>query len=813
MSKRGRKHVLSIHDKCVTSGHDKRAISSLNAPAPQSVNCTFDVDAICASGPLFSYLSEGVEITIHASAFHGSNEKKLDDANDKEADKWFVDKQHTIYGCACLSEPFCRTHGSPSPPPATLSTHSPDFGLKWKVLSAKPEFDGMSEFKNAWLASELLKGKLSFDEDAPKEFDRLQLTKSSYVKVADGSDIYFVPAPETIFLGEVSSCRKEDIKDAKHYKLEMQFKRSWVRHSGSCDGRFNGFIETWKGGNSGGKLMHVVIRPFHHMGDILGLRVMLPCCVSRTAEAFDDSKAEDENRTSQQQSELVACTVMPSMSMKDEFVARVDNAVNRDMRNLKVRVKPIESKDATGTVTGIQLAVTTVEDKRSAAGEILEQERLPCGTRVILLLDQTLQLATVAKEQTVDLSAARHTLELGSNRTIAADLNSCNHARVSLGDVVLDTPLGRAWKLVGQQRPQHGKELHNLALADAITLQKKQVQASMHMREIPAPWFLLIEFTQQDLDAFHVHGLDNGSFIRAGEDYFLPADGVTVYETMRMEHCHFLQTNGRKVEDAITGNTLDVKEQTINISTKNDRAASGAGLTIAKGQEADVEQLARAFSRPRRHRVFGVPDKFNPVLVRAAPGTGKTWMVQKLVFELSGICPLDVMQHDGVGLVPVLIYVQRLARFVREAPKKHPDKWPERPKPSDFLELYLKAEYTNNAKRVAMILTAFQLQACIMLVDGIDEAGSASQDVMDFVLDILTSSGNRLLTTSRPVAIDLKQKRWNTFDVYDLCELTTQQARRLPSNPCPPKDAIIISHDALTIIRSVRTRSISRLAI
>ena len=53
------------------------------------------------------------------------------------------------------------------------------------------------------------------------------------------------------------------------------------------------------------------------------------------------------------------------------------------------------------------------------------------------------------------------------------------------------------------------------------------------------------------------------------------------------------------------------------------------------------------------------------MLVRAAPGTGKTWSVQQLVYFLAKALGDGARTKDGVELVPFVMYIQDLARMLR----------------------------------------------------------------------------------------------------------------------------------------------------
>ena len=54
-----------------------------------------------------------------------------------------------------------------------------------------------------------------------------------------------------------------------------------------------------------------------------------------------------------------------------------------------------------------------------------------------------------------------------------------------------------------------------------------------------------------------------------------------------------------------------------------------------------------------------------PVLLCAGPGAGKSWSVVQLAYDLAMRCG-EAATGGGVPLVPVVIYVQRLARMLQE---------------------------------------------------------------------------------------------------------------------------------------------------
>lgn len=76
---------------------------------------------------------------------------------------------------------------------------------------------------------------------------------------------------------------------------------------------------------------------------------------------------------------------------------------------------------------------------------------------------------------------------------------------------------------------------------------------------------------------------------------------------------------------------------------------------------ADLSEPLRAATHSRvsgRH-----PSQ--PVLLCAGPGAGKTWSMVQLAYDLAMRCG-EAASAGGVPLVPVVIYVQRLARMLQE---------------------------------------------------------------------------------------------------------------------------------------------------
>ena len=139
---------------------------------------------------------------------------------------------------------------------------------------------------------------------------------------------------------------------------------------------------------------------------------------------------------------------------------------------------------------------------------------------------------------------------------------------------------------------------------------------------------------------------------------------AAAYEEARLIHCAEIVERERHVEDAITGNTLDIAEQLVDVSTQEGVEGSVNRL----GEKiTNVKDLARILRKTDDNRKSGGHIS-QPVLVRAGPGTGKTWMSKQAVFtladQLGETAEKDV--HKGVRMVPVIIYIQQIVYVLRD---------------------------------------------------------------------------------------------------------------------------------------------------
>ena len=256
--------------------------------------------------------------------------------------------------------------------------------------------------------------------------------------------------------------------------------------------------------------------------------------------------------------------------------------------------------------------------------------------------------------------------------------------------------------------------LHNNKLVDATVLawlgSDHLEEGSRHMVNIKQPG---APFGSQAWPA-----LNNFNHVVAGADM-----SATIFEASRMAYCQFLIKHEDKVEDAITGNSLEIKDQLIFMTSQ----------TIVDGCSApeymnvpDVPELVKLLvaDSPKRHHG---QHSAQPVLCRAGPGTGKTWMIKQCMFLLA--CYLgdhesnDVCSVDGVRFVPVIVFVQRIVRALRE---HGDDPSTLLADPDGMMRWYISNEFIDRKEERTMLLQAWEIRALVILVDGVDEAAGCA---------------------------------------------------------------------------------------
>ena len=245
---------------------------------------------------------------------------------------------------------------------------------------------------------------------------------------------------------------------------------------------------------------------------------------------------------------------------------------------------------------------------------------------------------------------------------------------------------------------------------------------------------------------------------------------ASVYEETRTSYCQYIVTTEDKVEDAITGNELQIRDQLIFMALHEiaDGVQPGDYATVR-----DVPALVSLLVQPSPKRSQGAHHA-QPVLCRAGPGTGKTWMVKQSMFLLA-----TSLQGNGAGagirLMPIVVFVQRIVRLLREL-GDDPSKL--LADPNGLCRWYIKNQFADRPEERTLLLHAYDMRALVILVDGVDEAAGLRDIVEAFVHYELVPSGNRLVVTSRPEGVDLEDYKAR-FVVMNLLPLSQEQQRNV----------------------------------
>ena len=99
-----------------------------------------------------------------------------------------------------------------------------------------------------------------------------------------------------------------------------------------------------------------------------------------------------------------------------------------------------------------------------------------------------------------------------------------------------------------------------------------------------------------------------------------------------------------------------------------------------------------------------------PVLCRAGPGTGKTWMIKQSMFLLASALS---EQTDGVRLVPIIVFVQRIVRLLRG---HGDDPTTLLSDPDGLMRWYISNEFGDRKEERTLLLQTYELRALVILL-------------------------------------------------------------------------------------------------
>lgn len=143
------------------------------------------------------------------------------------------------------------------------------------------------------------------------------------------------------------------------------------------------------------------------------------------------------------------------------------------------------------------------------------------------------------------------------------------------------------------------------------------------------------------------------------------------------------------------------------------------------------------------------------------------------VGSLSPYAPNNVAKTmRGGACLPIVIEVHRLADILSSGSKAVAS--------TSIFRRYVEHEFEGDEKQSTcqLLLQAYEMRELLILLDGIDEAAGWHEQIQDWVLSELAPSGNRLLVTSRPGALNLARYT-ERFTILDLQSLTNEQRQEV----------------------------------
>ena len=167
-------------------------------------------------------------------------------------------------------------------------------------------------------------------------------------------------------------------------------------------------------------------------------------------------------------------------------------------------------------------------------------------------------------------------------------------------------------------------------------------------------------------------------------------------------------------------------------------------------------------------------DDAPPILVRAKPGTGKTWTSRQLVRSLA-VDPRQRALPCDERLVPLLIFVQKLSHELRGESQKSGVQTSTIFASTGLIEQHIRTKFADWPETLAMLLHLLLRRQLLIVIDGVDEAADLSRSIEEFVLKQLVAEGHRVVVTSRyeGVRVDL----YEDFCIMDLKPLSDEQQR------------------------------------
>ena len=202
-----------------------------------------------------------------------------------------------------------------------------------------------------------------------------------------------------------------------------------------------------------------------------------------------------------------------------------------------------------------------------------------------------------------------------------------------------------------------------------------------------------------DLNQFNHMVLHDPSKPKGGATFEMNS---STFEERRARYCEYLMTHEDTVEDAITGNKLKIKDQLIFMSQLE---VPGGCNPPQYASIRTVSQLIKEQTELSPKRAEGT-HAAQPVLCRAGPGTGKTWMVKQALFLLARKLADPSTAGGGVRLLPVMVFVQRIVRLLREMGD---DPSALLQDPNGLMRWYISSEFVDRKEEQQLLLMAYEV--------------------------------------------------------------------------------------------------------
>ena len=226
---------------------------------------------------------------------------------------------------------------------------------------------------------------------------------------------------------------------------------------------------------------------------------------------------------------------------------------------------------------------------------------------------------------------------------------------------------------------------------------------------------------------------------------------------------HLRETKSHVV-DAITGRRLEVGTDCVKIRlVENTRGQKNEEYTTT-----DMESLADCLSKSCPNRSQG-QFSMQPVLLRAAAGTGKTWAVQQLEYKL-------VNETSFEGL-PLVIPGQELTTMMHKIKEEDAKPGDGRELIMRFIQSFVEEHFKDDPQReqiTSMLLQCLRLHALTIILDGLDEALEQKEMLQLLFAEDLVPKRYRYVVTSRPGGVDVG-RFVNSFVIRDLSPLSDEQ--------------------------------------